>query len=127
MHPCFSGKIDHRSDPLHEYLTTYLLHRRTRKLLTKDHKRERGVVNTADLGLKLVVKSSDYSTTRDPQQLQSDEEERVWSWRMMEESEKQLDSSKMRRRSLFSACLECMELKQGSKFLPHLAEFKVLR
>ena len=68
MHPCFSGKIDHRSDPLHEYLTTYLLHRRTRKLSTKDHKRERGVVNTADLGLKLVVKSSDYSTTRDPQE-----------------------------------------------------------
>ena len=84
-------------------------------------------MNTADLGLRLVVKSSDYSTTRDPQQLQSEEEERVWSWRMMEESEKQLDSSKMRRRSLFSACLECMELKQRSKFLPHLAEFKVLR
>ena len=60
-------------------------------------------MNTADLGLKLVVKSSDYSTTRDPQQLQSqsEEEERVWSWRRMEESEKQLDSTKMRRRSLF--------------------------
>ena len=101
MHPCFSGKIDHRSDPLHEYLTTYLLHRRTRKLSTKDHKREREVVNTADLGLKLVVKSSDYSTTRDPQQPPSEEEERVWSWRMMEENEKQMDSAKMRRRSPF--------------------------
>ena len=103
MHPCFSGKIDHRSDPLHEYLTTYLLHRRTRKLSTKDHKRERGVVNTADLGLKLVVKSSDYSTTCDPQEPQSpsEEEERVWSWRMMEENEKQLDSAKMRGRSFF--------------------------
>ena len=52
--------------------------------------------------LELDARMYGTETTCAPQELQSEEEERVWSRRMMEENEKQMDSAKMRERSLFS-------------------------